>query len=462
MKRTAERKPGEFKAPKTRTRGRLTSVALKRSYKRAFGLELEGALALIVERQWISRARLAQLVLGVQPPTLLQLGGRGAGKTRAGAEWVLCMVHGLAPYASGLRYKSVALVGETLADVREVMIDGPAGILTLGRHKLRGFAAPSFEATRRRLVWPGGAVAQMFSSEDPESLRGPQFDAAWCDELAKWKHAEATWDMLQFGLRLGDNPRQMITTTPRPTALLKRVMADPETRLRRMRTEDNAANLAPSFVAAMRARYGGLLLGRQELDGELISDRAEALWSRGMIERAYLAETPVMRRIVVAVDPPASARKTSDACGIVAAGLDADGRVVLLADESFGAAKPMDWANRAIGLYRRLAADCLVVEVNQGGDMASAVLRAVDGAAKVKPVRAHRGKWLRAEPVAAAYQQGKVLHAGRFAALEDEMCDFGPNGLSGNRSPDRLDALVWAVTELLPEWGNEPRIRDFR
>jgi phage terminase large subunit-like protein len=206
MKRTAERKPGEFKAPKARTRGRLTSAALKRSYKRAFGLELEGALALIVERQWISRARLAQLVLGVQPRTLLQLGGRGAGKTRAGAEWVLCMVHGLAPYASGLRYKSVALVGETLADVREVMIDGPAGILTLGRHKLRGDCAHDSRRRRRRLVWAGGAVAlDVLLGGSRRACAGRNLARRGATRLAKWKHAEATWDMLQFGLRLGEN-----------------------------------------------------------------------------------------------------------------------------------------------------------------------------------------------------------------------------------------------------------------
>jgi phage terminase large subunit-like protein len=209
-------------------------------------------------------------------------------------------------------------------------------------------------------------------------------------------------------------------------------------------------------------RYAGSALGRQELDGELIEDREDALWTRATIEAAFVKAPGDLARIVVAVDPPASSRKTSDACGIVAAGLDAEGRAVVLADATLSAARPQDWAARAVALYHALAADCLLVEVNQGGEMAGAVLRTVDPAVPVKPVRARRGKWLRAEPVAALYSQGKVRHAGRFAALEDEMCEFGPDGLSGGRSPDRVDALVWAVTELLLGGREaEPRIRDF-
>lgn len=411
-----------------------------------------------VVREWLCLARAAQLVRSA-PRTFLLIGGRGAGKTRTGAEWVNAAVRGLPPFfRAGEKCRRIALVGESFADVREVMIDGPSGILSLDARRGR---PPRFEAGRRRLLWPCGAVAQMFSSEDPEGLRGPQFDAAWCDEAAKWKNAEATFDMLQFGLRLGKNPRQIVTTTPKPTPLMRRLLTDADTLVQRTRTSDNAAHLARGFVAAMQKRYGGGRLGRQELDGELIEDRADALWSRDMVEEAYMASVPELRRIVVAVDPPASARRSSDACGIVAAGLDENDRVVVLADESLRAAKPLDWAGRAVGLYHRLNADCLVAEVNQGGDMVSAVIRSVDPGVAIKPVRAQRGKWLRAEPVAAAYGQRKVAHAGRFAELEDEMCDFGPNGLSNGRSPDRLDALVWAVTELLPRWGAEPRIRDF-
>jgi len=344
-------------------------------------------------------------------------------------------------------------VGESIADVREVMIEGPSGIRTIARE-----TRPRFEASRRRLVWDEtGAVAQMFSSEDPESLRGPQFDAAWCDEFAKWKNLQATWDMLQFGMRLGQ-PLQLVTTTPRPVKLLKQLMAHERVHVTRMRTADNAQNLAAGFLAAVRDRYGGTRLGRQELDGELIEDRDDALWSRAKIE-AEIAPAGELRRIVVAVDPPASARRSSDACGIVAVGLEADGRAVVLADASAAGLSPVAWAGRAVGLYHRLGADCIVAETNQGGDMVAAVIAQVDAAVPVKPVRASRGKWLRAEPVAALYAQGRVRHAESFAALEDEMCDFGPDGLANGRSPDRVDALVWAVAELMLRRQAEPRVR---
>ncbi|MFH2015997.1 MAG: terminase family protein [Pseudomonadota bacterium] len=387
------------------------------------------------------------------PETWLVVGGRGAGKTLLGAEWVNGLARGFSPFSPGPTYGSIALVGESIADVREVMIEGPSGIRTIARE-----TRPRFEASRRRLVWDEtGAVAQMFSSEDPESLRGPQFDAAWCDEFAKWKNLQATWDMLQFGLRLGD-PLQLVTTTPRPVKLLKQLMAHERVHVTRMRTADNAANLAAGFLAAVKERYGGTRLGRQELDGELIEDREDALWSRAKIE-AEIAPAGELRRIVVAVDPPASARKSSDACGIVAVGLEADGRAVVLADASAAGLSPVAWAGRAVALYHRLGADCIVAETNQGGDMVAAVIAQVDASVPVKPVRASRGKWLRAEPVAALYAQGRVRHAESFAALEDEMCDFGPDGLANGRSPDRVDALVWAVAELMLRRQVEPRVR---
>ena len=383
------------------------------------------------------------------------LGGRGSGKTRLGAEWVHALVRGLPPFAQ-TAYGRLALIGETLGDVREVMIEGLSGIAASAR-----VARPNFEPSRRRLVWPNGATAQIFSSEDPESLRGPQFDAAWCDETGKWKHADACFDMLQFGLRVGTEPKQLITTTPRPIPLLRRLLDDPAVAVTRMKTIDNAANLADGFIAAMQARYGGTRLGRQELDGELIADREDALWSRLMVESAAAArvgEAP--GRIVVAVDPPASARRTSDACGIVVAGELSDGRALVMADATLRRARPTAWAQKAVALYHRYAADAIVVEVNQGGDMVSTVIHGVDASVAVKPVRATRGKWLRAEPVAALYEQGRVAHARRFPELEDEMCDFGPSGLSDNRSPDRLDALVWALTELLLGPRATPRIRE--
>lgn len=386
--------------------------------------------------------------------TWLVTGGRGSGKTRLGAEFVNGLVRNFVPFTRLGRYARIALVGETLGDVREVMVEGESGIIPIARH-----GRPRYETTRRRLVWDNGAVAHAFSSEDPDSLRGPQFDAAWCDELAKWKHADACFDMLQFGLRLGARPMQLITTTPKPTVLIKRLRADPGVHQTRMRTHDNAGNLADGFLRSIVGRYGGTRLGRQELDGELIEDREDALWSRAMIEAAAGGAVGELRRIVVAVDPPATARKTSDACGIVAVGLDADRHAVVLADETVRGKGPAEWAARAIGLYHRLDADCIVAETNQGGDMVASVLRSVDAGVPVRQVRATRGKWLRAEPVAALYEQGKVRHAGRLAELEDEMCDFGPDGLSNGRSPDRVDALVWAVTELMLARQATPRVR---
>lgn len=375
----------------------------------------------------------------------LLMGGRGSGKTRAGAEWV----QGLAA-TPGLR---IALVAETLGDAREVMIDGVSGICRIARSR-----RPDFEASRRRLVWPNGTVAQIFSSEDPESLRGPQFDYAWCDELGKWKHGQETWDMLQFALRLGKAPSALVTTTPRPVPVLKALMADPGTQTRRIRTSDNKGNLAPGFIAAMAGRYGGTRLGRQELDGEMIEDREDALWSRAGIEALRLRDIGPMNRIVVAVDPPAGTGPGS-CCGIVVAGLDRSGRGVVLADCSVEGASPAGWANAVVRAYRRFDADRIVAEVNQGGDMVAAVLKGIDARLPVTAVRASRGKWLRAEPVAALYEQGRVVHAASFPGLEDQMCDFGPDGLSSGRSPDRLDALVWALTALMLDGGGEPRVR---
>jgi phage terminase large subunit-like protein len=349
----------------------------------------------------------------------------------------------------------IALVGETQMDAREVMVEGVSGLMSVHPPAER----PQWLPSRRRLEWPCGAVAQVFSSEDPDALRGPQFDLAWCDELAKWRHAQETWDMLQFGLRLGTRPRQLVTTTPRPIPLLKRLIADPATRVVTAPTEANAAHLARDFVAAIRARYHGTHLARQELDGELVEAREGALWSREGLERIRVDAAPELLRIVVAVDPPASSGRRSDACGIVAAGIDGNGRVHVLADASLERATPQRWAAAAVALWRGLEADCLVAEVNQGGDMVGAVIGSIDPQAPVRQVRARRGKWLRAEPVAMLYEQGRVRHVGAFAALEDEMTDFTAEGLSNGRSPDRLDALVHAVHELALAKGGTPRLR---
>ncbi len=378
------------------------------------------------------------------------MGGRGAGKTRTGAETVRAW--------AGTRKRPglsrIALVGETFAAARDVMVEGPAGILSVHPRDER----PTWSPTLRKLQWPNGAVAHVFSAEDPDALRGPQFAAAWADELAKWRHVDETWDMLQFGLRLGTHPREIITTTPRPIPLLRRLLEDPRVAVTRARTADNAVHLAATVLDTMRAAYGGTRLGRQELEGEMVDERADALWSREQIEAARVAVAPPLSRIVVAVDPPASSSRRADACGLVAAGVDAAGFGYVLADETQGGLTPEAWATRAVALYRRVEADALVVETNQGGEMATSVIREVDPGVPVKAVRATRGKYLRAEPVSTLYAQGRVRHVGALPALEDELCDFGLDGLSAGRSPDRLDALVWALTELMLQ-SREPRVR---
>ncbi len=386
--------------------------------------------------------------------TWLILGGRGAGKTQAGAQWVRAAARGEGPYKDKPLGR-IALIGETEHEVREVMIEGVSGLLAAHARGER----PSWIPSRRRIEWSNGAVAEAFSAEDPESLRGPQFHAAWADELAKWRQAQATFDVLQFGLRLGEHPRQVITTTPRPIALIKRLVADPSTALTRAGTRANARHLSRAFIDHVFARYAGTRFGRQELDGEIVEDRPDALWTRNLIENCRVKAAPALARIVVAVDPPASTGKRADACGLVAAGRAADGTVFVLADETAAGLSPAAWARKAIALWRRLEADALIVEVNQGGDMVRAVMGDVDGSVPVVAVRATRNKFLRAEPVAALYEQDRVKHVGAFPALEDEMCDFALNGLSTGRSPDRLDALVWAVTSLTHGARGAPRVR---
>jgi phage terminase large subunit-like protein len=387
----------------------------------------------------------------------LVLGGRGAGKTRTGAEWVRGLAMGDAK-AGVPPVGRIALVGETFADVRDVMVDGVSGLLAVHPRWER----PVWEVGRRRLVWPNGAVAQAFSAEEPESLRGPQFDAAWCDELAKWPRAELAWDNLQFALRLGRRPREIVTTTPRPTPLLKRLAADPRTAVTRAATAANRYNLAPAFLDQVVGRYQGTRLGRQELDGEFVDERPDAFWSREKLDACRIApvEPADLTRIVVAVDPPSGSGAASR-CGIVAAGRMEDGSFAVIADATVSGARPEAWADAVAQLYRSLDADAVVVEVNQGGDMAESVLKTADAALPVLKVRASRGKHVRAEPISALYARGLVRHAGNFAALEDEMCLFGADGLADGRSPDRMDALVWALTALSDGERRRPRVRGF-
>ena len=436
--------------PGTRNPSRLRQVL------ESFDAQATAALASLWEVQGRADQRPPQEAQGGGPwQQWLVIGGRGAGKTRTGAEWVRGLALGLPGFAQR-PVGRIALVGETMADVRDVMIEGVSGILDVhGR-----WDRPVWEPSRRRLQWQNGAVAQCFSAEDPESLRGPQFECAWLDELAKWRQGQECFDMLQFGLRLGDHPRQVITTTPRPTSLIKHLIADPRSAVSRAATRANRAHLVPDFLRAIVARYAGTRLGRQELDGEIIEDNGDALWTRTMIEQARCNTSPPLQRIVVAIDPPASSHRRADNCGIVAAGIDDAGRLYVLADETLSAARPAAWAAASVALYHRIEADMLVAEVNQGGDMVAAVIAEADARVPVRKVRATRGKYLRAAPVAQLYEQGRVRHAGRFPELEDEMCAFGPAGLPNGRSPDRLDALVWAITELaLKPRVAEPKLR---
>ncbi|MBK1636166.1 DNA-packaging protein [Rhodovulum adriaticum] len=390
------------------------------------------------------------------------MGGRGAGKTRAGAEWVRAQVEGARPLDVGTA-RRVALVGETVDQVREVMIFGDSGILACSPPDRR----PKWEATRKRLVWPNGAVAQVFSAHDPEGLRGPQFDAAWADELAKWKKAEETWDMLQFGLRLGANPRQCITTTPRNVGILRKILANPSTVVTHAPTEANRAHLAESFLQEVRARYAGSRLGRQELDGELLDEAEGALWTLAGLEAARVKDAPAFDRIVVAVDPPVTGHAGSDACGIVVAGAVTQGppgdwRAVVLEDASVTGAAPSVWAEAAIAAMERHGAERLVAEVNQGGDLVESVIRQIDPLVPFRAVRAARGKAARAEPIAALYEQGRVGHVAGLDALEDQMCRMTARGYEGRGSPDRVDALVWALHDLMivpaAHW-RRPRLR---
>ena len=393
--------------------------------------------------------------------TWVILGGRGAGKTRAGAEWIRAQVEGGKPGDPGTSSR-VALVGETIDQAREVMVFGTSGIMPSTPPDRR----PEWQASRKRLVWPNGAVAQLFSASDPESLRGPQFDFAWCDELGKWKKGEAAWDMLQFALRLGVRPRALVTTTPRANPLLRAILDEPGTAVTRAPTTANRMHLAASFLEAVTAKYGGRRLGRQELDGELILDVEGALWTWAMLDAAKAPRELELDRIVVAVDPPVTGKATSDECGIVVAGVvrtaERGGWIgQVIEDGSLSGASPQTWAERVVELYHAHEADRIVAEVNQGGDLVATMIQGVDRTVPVRSVRATRNKVARAEPVAALYEQGRIFHRAAFPELEAQMAAMTVEGFKGRGSPDRVDALVWAFTELMIEPGGrtDPRVR---
>lgn len=381
----------------------------------------------------------------------LLLAGRGFGKTRAGAEYIRFEV-------KERHARRIALVGATALDVRAVMVEGESGLLSIGAPEER----PHFEPSLHRLTWPNGAVATLFSADEPNRLRGPQHDLAWCDELAAWRYP-AAWDMLLMGLRLGSNPRAVVTTTPRPIKLIRELLSDPTVAVTGGRTLDNAANLAPAFLAEIVRRYEGTRLGRQELDAEILDDVPGALWSHALIDAHRVPAPPEsLVRIVVAIDPAASSSETADETGIIVAGRSADGHGYVLADISLRGA-PVAWARAAVQAWRDHRADRIVAEVNNGGDMVEGTLRAVEPLLPFAALHASRGKAVRAEPVSALYEQGLVHHVGTFPALEDQMCAFGPefDRAAAGYSPDRVDALVWALTELLLKTTPGEGLREF-
>ncbi|ABC64900.1 DNA-packaging protein [Erythrobacter litoralis] len=384
--------------------------------------------------------------------------GRGFGKTRAGAEWV----RNVARHDGEAR---IALVGASLVEVRSVMVEGESGVLAASP----GALAPEFEPSLRRLQWPNGAQAFLYSAGEPESLRGPQHTHAWCDEIAKWDNAGlralAAWDNLQMGMRLGDHPRVLATTTPRTVALMQRLYAEVESGavvLAQGKTEDNAGVLPTAYFEAMLDQYGATSLGRQELEGEMLEEVDGALWSRALLEQCRTAGTGAERiRVVVGVDPPASS--SGDACGIVVAAKLNDGNAEVLADCSVEKASPETWARAVSNAAKAWQVDRIVAEANQGGAMVRSVLHAANVSLPVKLVHASRGKAARAEPVAALYEAGRVRHAGLLAKLEDELCGLmAGGGYEGpGRSPDRADALVWALSELMLAKREEPSVRRF-
>ena len=410
-------------------------------------MTLEGLLHLT--HDWSIYARDDQIPPKSDWLIWLLLGGRGSGKTRAGAEWVRRQVT--------LGAKRIALVAPTYNDAREVMIEGESGLRHIGYPSER----PSYISSRRRLEWPNGAVGQIFSSEDPDGLRGPQFDCAWADEFCAWTHPEYTLSNLRMGLRLGERPQLVVTTTPRPLPALKRLMDVGDLVRTKMTTEENKAFLSPSFIRAMEDTYGGTRLGRQELRGEIIDDLPGALWRRADLEACRIQQAPACERIIIALDPPVTGHKNSDSCGMIVAGVTGRGReahAFILEDASIQGVSPEQWAAFAVGLHQSWDADYILAETNQGGDLIKTVINMIDPSVLVRSVFARHGKKIRAEPVAALYGHGRVHHVGsQFAELEDELCALGTEAFK--KSPDRADALVWAVTDLLLRSTSNPTVR---
>lgn len=372
----------------------------------------------------------------------LILAGRGFGKTRTGAEWV-CEIAKTHP---GTR---IACIAPTAADARDIMTEGESGILAVSPLNNK----PLYEPSKRRITWKNGSMATLYSAEEPNRLRGPQHEFMWCDELAAWKYPE-TWDMALFGLRLGDHPRACITTTPRPTKLVKGVMKDPSCVVVRGSTYENRDNLAPSFFETIIKKYEGTRLGRQELNAEILEDVDGALWTRDMIDRCRIMrdDIPEIVRIVVAIDPAVTSGEDSAETGIIVVGLGKDGFGYVIQDCSL-TASPLGWATKGVMAYKKHIADRIIGEANNGGDLIETIIRSVDPSVSYKKVYASHGKTIRAEPIAALYEQGRIRHVGSFPELEDQLCEW----VQGDKSPDRLDALVWGLTEIMPIGSDDSR-----
>ena len=387
---------------------------------------------------WPFNARPEQLAPEQAWRYWVALAGRGWGKTRCGAEWVREKVN-----TGAMR---IGLIAPTAADARDTMVEGESGVLAVcWDHDPHG--RPIYEPSKRRLTWKNGARATLFSADEPERLRGPQHELIWCDELAAWRRCRQTWDMAMMGLRLGKNPQVLITTTPKPITVLREILEKPGCIVTGGSTFENLANLADAFIDEVVKPYEGTRLGRQELFAELLTESEGALWSRDMLDKCRQPAPDELARIVVGVDPAISSNKDSNETGIVTAGREAgkNGHGYVLADAS-GVMSPAEWGKKAVDCYHDFEADAIVAEVNQGGEMVKHTIHTVDPTVNVIMVRASKGKQARAEPVSALYEQGRIHHSGPFPEMDDQLCTWEP--LSGDASPDRLDALVWALTAL--------------
>jgi phage terminase large subunit-like protein len=404
----------------------------------------QSALASLTQRErehlawcWEFVARPSQLLPPGDWAYWLLKCGRGFGKTRTGAETVRHWIK------QGHNY--VNLIGATADDARDVMVQGESGILAI----CPKWERPDYKVSQRKLVWPNGAESLIFTADEPDRLRGKQSEKGWADELAAWRYADA-WDQFNFGLRLGSKPQAVITTTPRPTALVKAIMADPGTVVTNGATYENRANLAPTFFSAVLKKYEGTRLGRQEIEGEVLDDNPGALFKRSDIDKGRVIAAPSLVRLVVAIDPAAKSKEGSDDTGIGAAGIaEIEGQMhAFVLDDLTVHEKPAGWAKVAVDAYHRFKADRIVAECNNGGEMVESVIHTADANVPVRLVTATRGKEIRAEPVSALYEQGRVHHVGYFAKLEDEMCEWDPLDKSA-KSPNRMDWLVWAITDLM-------------